>query len=224
MHDQMTFEPQNGLALGAVEKYMDQHYVHKHEHGVPATISKLAIELEWVSKEYHKTHHSGSTMRSPIVRGSPYTSMKYFDSTPRIFAERSLSGNIIIDNKKSKTLQCGQGSGKFSKHSVLVEKELKFHFDQSDMTWIVFVSEPTEFICSEHKLIEHNEISIPGQLPVYDPEHGDYFDLRAVSPMRRGMVRIAMVNNCTTGQNPQRMYCFIVVYCIIMLYYYYCDL
>jgi len=83
---QMNFEPSNGMTLGARETFLEQHYVHKHSHGNPFTISKLAIELEWVTEEYRNTK-TGSTIRTPIVRGSPYTTMKYFNATPRIFVE-----------------------------------------------------------------------------------------------------------------------------------------
>jgi len=180
---EMIYEEENGLELGAIEKFKPQHYVHRHQHGTPSTISKLAIELEWYAE-------GGASMRSPIVRGSPYTSMKYLETTPRIVAHRALSRihphKVEVDpveaNKEAKHLVCGQGEGVFSDEPVLVHRELKFVLDTSDITWLVFVSEPTTFECSETD---------------------DMFDLRATQPMRLGMVRVALANNCTTGQNPQ---------------------
>lgn len=213
----MNFEPKSGLVLGAAETFLPQHYVHKHEHGVPAIISKLAIELEWVSEDYHATK-KGSTIRTPIVRGSPYTTMKYFDATPRLFVERLLSGKIVVDNNEDGSVVAVCGSSEFGEYSAepfTVQKELKIQFDTSDMTWLVFVSEPTEFVCTNHVGVPNNVPSIPGVVQVEDVEAGAFFDMRATKPMHRGMVRVAMSNNCTTGQNPQRkLFCF--YFCTLM--------
>lgn len=54
----------------------------------------------------------------------------------------------------------------------------------------VFFSEPTEVICSSTALEQLSEIPA-------------YFELRATKPMAKGMVRIALVNNCTSGINPR---------------------
>lgn len=199
----MNFEPSNGMTLGATETFLTQHFVHKHEHGNPATISKLAIELEWVSEKYHETK-VGPTIRTPIVRGSPYTTMKYFKATPRIFVERQLIGKIVIDNDPNKTLECGVGFETYSKHPVLVKSEMKVQFDTSDMTWLIFVSEPMEFECSNNILQPDDVPSAPGVVTVRDTLRNSYFDMRATKAVRRGMLRIAMSNNCTMGQNPQR--------------------
>lgn len=214
----MNFQPDNGLALGAAEKFLDQHFVHKHSHGTPATISKLAIELEWVTHEHdhdetrgdseaHSTA-AGPSMRSPIVRGCPYTSMKYLDATPRVYVQRKLSGPVLIDSggsstSRTKTLTCGDGLGNYSEEPVLVQRELKVQFDTSDFTWLIFVSEPTEFVCSQHVHDSSYDPPIIPGLPIEnDPKMSSFFDLKATKPMHRGMVRVAMANNCTTGQNP----------------------
>ena len=187
----------------AVEKLMDQHFVHKHSQGKVYTISKLAIELEWVSEGQH-FNKSGQLFRSPIVRGSPYTTMKYFQTTPRLYAERALRGRIIVDNDETKPgLVCGKGRGVYSADPVLVHRELKFSFGTSDMTWLLFVSQPTHFECSGQEHDPSGDPYVePGRLPVIDFQTASYFDLRATGPMPRGMVRVAMSNNCTTGQNP----------------------
>lgn len=205
MCEQMNFEPKSGVVLGAVETFLPQHYVHKHEHGAPATISKLAIELEWVTEQY-RTKKTGSTIRTPIVRGSPYTSMKYFDATPRLFVERMLSGKIVVDNNPAgPSPVCGSSAlGTYTAAPFTVEKEVKIQFDTSDMTWLVFVSEPTEFVCTNFVAPPSYGPSIPGVPPVEDVEHSSFFDMKATKPMHKGMVRVAMSNNCTVGQNPQR--------------------
>lgn len=182
----MIYEPENGVTLGSVEKLNSQHYIHNF--GKPS-ISKLAIELEW---KLHK-NESESKMQVPLVRGSPYTSVKYLNITPRIYAERPLLGNIIVDEGyvESKILNCGYGLNNFTLEPVLVRHEMKFNLDISDQTWNVFVSEPTYFICST--------------IPFEDQTNfeNQYLDIKSVNPMKRGMVRLAMTNNCTTGKNPQ---------------------
>jgi hypothetical protein len=194
----MTHETANGVALGASETFLPQNLIHSQ--GSPA-ISKLAVELEWSTKEF-QDEVGGSAMRSPIVRGSPYTSMLYFNATPRIYSGRMLKRNVLIDQGEgNKNLVCGVGVGNYSSKPVLVERELKFELDTSDMTWLVFVSEPTEFVCSFFDGAKYMEsLNLPPGVVVDDPS---YFDLQAISPMKRGMVRVAMSNNCTTGQNVQ---------------------
>lgn len=206
----MTYEPMSGLSLGAVERFRPQHYVRSQ--GTPA-MGKLGVELEWISPRDHIANTSatqkyhGPTMRSPIVRGAPYTSMMYLQATPRVFVQRTLSGPMVVDNDPSIIVpDCGQGFGVFSETPVLVQSELRFHLDTSDATWLLFVSEPTEFICSTTAGTDAGggEPPPPGVVgPALPVEDGPAFELRAVSPMQRGMVRVAVANNCTTGQNPQ---------------------
>ena len=152
------------MSLGAVEPFHHQHHVHTSK-TVPRP-SKLAIELEWISNE-----NPNQKMRCPIVRGAPYTSVEYVYTTPRIFVEvayfyrilalkminfylqRAMKGEIIVDNNlMGPKLQCGSKLNHFSESPVLVEKELKISFDTSDMTWLIFVSEPTEFVCTNKVL------------------------------------------------------------------------
>jgi hypothetical protein len=195
----MTYELQNGLTLGAVEEFLPQHEVRSQ--GKPA-ITKLAIELEWISND---TSIDAPYMRSPIVRGAPYTTMIYSHASPRIYVERFSNKPLIIDGEKSgKTLECGTGHGVFSKESVVVNRELKVQFDTSDMTWLVFVSEPTEFVCSQMVVLNLDYDSHPGVVVPHDPAKCDFFELKSVRPMNIGIVRVAVANNCTTGQNAER--------------------
>jgi hypothetical protein len=72
---------------------------------------------------------------------------------------------------------------------------MRVSFVDSDMSWLVFVSEPTEFECA----------SWLSPATAYDPGNAVQviglggFDLRATKPMDKGMVRVVMGNNCTTG-------------------------
>lgn len=196
----MTYEPLNGVSLGAVEQFEPQHQVVDYP-----SMARLAIVLQWDSDtRLLNGGRGGPAMRSPIVRGSPYTTMEYVSATPRIFVQRALSGNPIIDNGDTKTLVCGSGSGMFSKKPILVKKEIQFTLALNDMTWVVYVSEPTEFTCSNYDIVPPSFNGPPGVLPPVSNEYS-YFDLRATRPLKKGVVRLALANNCTIGTNPQ--YC-----------------
>lgn len=192
----MNYELDNGATLGAVDTFDPQHTVHSQ--GSPS-ITKLAIELAWENKK------TRSSMRAPIVRGSPYTSMLYFHATPRILFDRHLKNRILIDNDPSKVLQCGEKEGVYSTKAVRAEREIRVEIDTSDMTWLIFLSEPLEFICSNFNVdldMQRRGIVLP---PGVVSDKKSYFELQATTPMELGMVRIAMANNCTSGQNPE--YC-----------------
>ena len=186
----MVYEPENGLTLGGVENFLIQHTVAKD---IPS-IGRLSIVLQWETEE-RKLSGKGSAMRTPIVRGSPYTTMEYINSSPRIVSERSIKYYPIIDG--TEILTCGTGI------AHLIKGELRIQFEKSDMTWLIFVSEPTEFICTNTTVIEQVNNLPPGVLPPKSDFKTLGFDLKAIKPMRKGVVRIALANNCTTGENAQ---------------------
>jgi hypothetical protein len=128
--------------------------------------------------------YKGSMMYSPIVKGTPYISMIYFDATPLIFGQRSLSADPIVDESSDnpQKLVCGQGNNTFSKTPVLVQREIRLQFAVSDMTWLVFVSEPTEFVCTT----ESNIVNPIHYKDVSTPPVVSNFILKATSPMKRG--------------------------------------
>lgn len=204
------FEPNDGLALGAVEN------VNKDQVVVPyRAFGRLSLTLEWpevadISGAHHIAPDKGR-MRSPIVRGCPYTTMEYTNLSPRITVQRALAAPIIVDGltgPDAPQLICGIGKGTFSENSVTVHRELRLQFETSDMTWLVFVSRPTEFTCSNTPMPapDPNAAPVPpGVIPTYpDGAPTALFDLRATSRMSpAGVVRVALVNNCTTGQSPQ---------------------
>lgn len=199
----MTYEAQNGVTIGAAEKFLTQHYIRSQ--GTPS-VTKLAVELEWMTADHRADPTTGSMMRSPIVRGSPYTSMIYDNATPRLYTERPLRSISIDKGLGGKELICGEGKGNFSVQSVEVTRELRFEFEEADMTWVLFLSEPMSFSCSQYDSRKDSwELPPlpPGVVPTIT--NPSYFDLVATKPVRQGMVRLAMVNNCTSGQN--RLYC-----------------
>lgn len=144
----------------------------------------------------------GPFMKTAIVRGSPYTSMEYKDSTPKVTVQRTITKMPVIDNDDENTLICGSGDGVFGEPKI-VQKEVRISFDVSDFTWLIFFSEPTEIVCSS----KPEPPAIFYGLGVPPPEnlpHGK-FELMATKAMKIGMVRVALANNCTTGGNPE--YC-----------------
>ena len=193
----MINEPDNGMVLGAVEEFQP----HQIAADKNLAIGRLSVVLQYQSEQFRNTR-TGPMMYTPIVRGSPYISMVYSEATPRIYVQRSISHDIVIDNDENgPKLKCGYGHNVFTQVPVLVKKEMKLQFEVSDMTWIVFVSEPTYFICANKFTVDEIQesgdavfVRSPGWEKAYP-----HFELRAVKPMVKGMVRIAMVNNCTTG-------------------------
>jgi hypothetical protein len=211
----MTHELENGFSLGARESYSVNHsfanpIVHPHKQ---PPFSKLAVELEWSNEEFRSksldTIEQASGFRVPIVRGSPYTSVLYFNSTPYLYAERILKGPIIIDQGK-KTVYCDSSEthdeASSSSTTFHVEKEMKMSFDISDITWMVFVSEPMDFTCESFQpppsYSDPSDFT-PGVVVPVNMENKPFLKVFATKPVNKGMVRVAMLNNCTTGQNPQ---------------------
>lgn len=195
----MTYELENGLTLGAAEVFHAQHEVLGDTSNA---IARLAIVLEWKSEAFKRTG-TGAHMSSPIVRGAPYTSMQYNLATPRLIAQRFASSGPVADEET--VIQCGEGVGVFGL-PVHVKREIRLQFDTSDMTWLVFVSEPMDFVCSNTVPPPRVGPELPpGVVPPPDASKEAHFELKAISPVRQGMVRVALGNNCTTGQNP--IYC-----------------
>jgi endo-1,3(4)-beta-glucanase len=198
MSVEMVFDPEDGFIMGGVESFDPQHKI-SYDEQFNVAIARLSIVLEWETKDSSNSKSSTDTaMRSPIVRGSAYTTMEYISTTPRLYIQRHLASLPVIDNNEKNTIECGNGKDKWSK-PFTVNKELKVHFVSGDATWLIFVSSPTEFVCSN--VISEQEIgSLPGVVP---PPSLDAFELRATRPIEKGVIRIALGNNCTTGINPK---------------------
>jgi hypothetical protein len=225
----MTHELENGFTLGAREKYISNHsfanpIVHPH-HQPP--FSKLAVELEWSNEEFRskslETIEQASGFRVPIVRGSPYTSVLYFNSTPYLYAERVLKGPIIIDQGK-KTVYCDPSQthedASLGTTVFHVEKEMKMSFDISDITWMIFLSEPMDFTCQSFQPPASTfdpATFTPGVVVPENMETKPFLKVFAMKPVNKGMVRVAMLNNCTTGQSAQcKYYSFSAVFVIFL--------
>ena len=177
-----NFEEENSLTLSAVEELKSQHEVVDE---VTRPVCRLNVRLEWEAK------NNFSRIQSLITRGSPYVDMQYFDASPRVFMQQqTMTFAPSIDGKSnmSNLLLCGNGIGNYSPAPVPVQNYIELEFHPSDMKWILFFSEPVHVICSN---FYGNDV----------PSSKSYFDLRTVKPLKRGMVRAVLVNNCTTGTN-----------------------
>lgn len=202
---EQAYEPENGLTIGSTEEFESQHRVSGDKSNVAA---RLAIVLEWESR-YYRTTLTGSKMSTPIVRGSPYTSMEYFDASPMVVSQRYAKTDPYVDPTNPRgpaKMVCGK-QGTFGP-PTLVQSEIMVHFDTSDMTWLIFLSEPTEFVCSNSPPVPIDPADAPpplppGVVPAHPVQGPPLFTLKATSKMIHGMVRVAMANNCTTGQNAQ---------------------
>jgi hypothetical protein len=187
---QMTFESRNGLTLGAVETMLRQPMLI-HDNSVPHGVARLSAVLEW------RDITSTATMHSAIVRGEPYMKMEYLNASPRIYMQRSLSKSKSIVVDSSVSLSCSDGHSR--SNPVTVQKELSVTFDTADATWLIFVSEPMEFVCTN---ILYDDSDLIDESQKDWQMNADWFELHTTKPVQHGMVRVAMVNNCTTGQNP----------------------
>ena len=200
----MTYEPENGLTLGSAEQFQAQHHVNSEN----AALARLAVTLEWDggASESNTGLESGPHMQADIVRGSPYLSMEYFHATPRIVSQRVLSAAPVVDaGLRDVPLVCGQGRGVFGP-PIAVQREIQLQFDTSDMTWLVFFSEPADVLCSVYVPPPSADPPVaPGIVQPADASKQPFFELKATNIMEHGMVRIALANNCSTGQN--RQYC-----------------
>jgi hypothetical protein len=198
---EMIYEPTYGFNIGANEEFIKGHEVASNKN---LAVARMAVTLQWKSESYD-ADETGPMMYSPIVRGAPYISMVYSDASPRMFMEHPLESDPVVDQGGWFTPKpkCGSTWGEYSK-PFTVHKELRLEFTVSDYTWILFVSEPTEFVCSSVPLSEKPPSKAQAKkLGLDDTMTAPYFDLKATKPMSKGMVRVAFANNCTHGKNPQ---------------------
>eukprot|EP00968_Pinguiococcus_pyrenoidosus_P016745 scaffold1627_cov238-Pinguiococcus_pyrenoidosus.AAC.11 len=172
---QLAYDERAALQIGSLEA-VEQQIVAASQ---PTT--ELALTLEWAS-----SFRAGAVMRTPIVRGMALVTMEYEMLTPLISAQMMLSGRPIVDGKvKMECVEESLSGATPNEQSVTVQSHVELHFRESDFTWLVFFSKPTPVQCS--------------QSPVGIGK--DFFRLEASDIMRSGVVRVALVNNCTTGSS-----------------------
>jgi hypothetical protein len=107
--------------------------------------------------------------------------MLYDNATPVLIAQHH--AHLIVtdaaDDTASNVIDCSVGA-------FMVKKELQLSFEASDMTWQLFVSQPVSFTCTNDN----------------DNSTDSLFQLRAEKPIVKGMIRLALGNNCTTAKRP----------------------
>jgi endoglucanase Acf2 len=175
----------NSLSLGSTE--IEQNYIVNPNEN----LSNLGVGFVW-----NKTTDGseGKSMATHIVRGMPYATMQYSGGAlPTIY---SFNGPAVSDAPiladGTKKMECGtKGSGG---KTFSVEKDLEMHFINSDFTWVVFFSRPVKVMC---EVAEGDEKTRDFQLSVVSYEAGE-------QPL---IVRLALVNQCTTGEGNIKAHC-----------------
>jgi len=179
-------------------------------------LSLLGVGLEWGAGS-NNSNSSSSIMSTNIVRGMPYVTMKYDASildgsqktVPTIYSYNGLGSDVQIDRTspfevsttESPKLVCGiEGTSKMG-NLVTVQSHLHLHTINSDFTWMVFFNKPVKVSCVTNKetdpkirdfkmtFIEHEVADAPG---------AEKIDL---------VVRIALLNQCTTGKATISQHC-----------------
>ncbi len=178
------FDWRHSLEIGSIEK-LTRHYVD-----IPGTLS---IDLVWYRPNGTDILSQGWSMRSPVVRGSPYVTMQYAGVKPYMMSHQELTG-IYADGKK---VRCSSVGSMF-----LARRELEIVFSgeySSDYTWLVFLSEPMKLKCTSDFVQEKVDGPTPGSPKVW--RSMPLFQLEAVEAPEKCVIRAALANNCTSGVN-----------------------
>lgn len=169
-HDALFVTAEEGLAAHTID-------------GVPG---KLGVSLIWSGDDGEHgtggTADAGTSMASPIVRGSPYATFEFRGVTPKLTWQHPLASEAVVDGMHP--VSCAGGE------VLRVEREIELNFATSDATWLVFFSAPTDVFCNST-----NVVSPFSQWPSTT--------LRVLQPMAGvGVVRAALVTSCASGKNP----------------------
>ncbi|KAG7369398.1 glycosyl hydrolase family 81 protein [Nitzschia inconspicua] len=168
----------------------------------------------------HPTTPTPPRMTTHIVRGMAYATMEYQGGVmPSLYSFNGLASDIRIDDDDDNnnnntttasgdnnnnsttttttttTLHCGTKK-KESGNKVLVQNHLHLHFVNSDFTWMVFFSRPVHVTCTTS---EGDEFIRDFQLDVVD-----IVDTDTDIPLT---VRVALLDQCTTGKSNIQQHC-----------------
>jgi len=131
-------------------------------------------------------------MSSSITKGMPYATMRYQQIRktgkagetilPTVVAEVPLGKNPLVDGKKE--VQCHSSNTE----PFRVEREIELFFEQSDFTWLVFVSEPVLMQCVVDDI---------GRMKLQTVEWAEEPETD-----RDLVIRIALLQLCSTGAEP----------------------
>ena len=208
---QMVFDKNNGMSLGTT---VDN--VKKGES--PATsyivdpdedISPLGVSLKW----------NHVNMKTHVVRGSPYGTVRFGkDDKNKSVLPVIIAGNrpksIMIDSDDDTStpnkMMCGSThKAPISKDGYSVKRELIIAMDESDFTWVVFFSKPVSVECYSDAM---PAVSKPGADPEIQfrlnvVEVNDEEDDDTNNNNDELVVRLALLNECTTGKGIIKAHC-----------------
>lgn len=117
--------------------------------------------------------------------------------THATYTQKEVTALIVDGERLSAASGCKNGT------SLHVAREVEIVFSggavSSDDTWLLFVSHPTEFLCSSWFAMERGEPPTPGAMGAL--QSMPRLRLEAAEPLSEGggVVRVAMVNTCSSG-------------------------
>ena len=184
---QMIFNANFGLTLGVDNKAGISSQYILDDVSQP---SELGVTLKWPAVNA-SVEGDSVFLRSPIVRGMPYSTMEYSAGLSPLVHSADLPMSPPVADSKTK-LTC---DGTITH----VQREVSIHFRSSDFTYLVFFSRPADVVC------ETFEGKPPPFVPGVVQPNSNHFTLSVVdnSTEQEPMVlRAAVGNNCTSGYNP----------------------
>ena len=173
-------------------------------------------------------------MSSTIVRGMPYITMSYEKSVattddgriivPTIAMEipmrmsstvgktGGMQQQVLVDGTTHTSLEChraGSSSSSGGKSEsvsfVNVEKDIEWHSEESDFTWILFVSRPVQIQCALSKEGHQTLQVVPPDANSGEADgEADCGSGKEETPL---VVRVALLNPCTSNTVNLDTYC-----------------
>uniref|UniRef100_A0A7S4AT85 glucan endo-1,3-beta-D-glucosidase n=1 Tax=Pseudo-nitzschia australis TaxID=44445 RepID=A0A7S4AT85_9STRA len=225
---QMVNDFTNSLCLGAVgfgttsssedgENQIDGSY-----RVTDGPLSHLGVGLEWgAENNSNSSSSSGNIMSTNIIRGMPYATMKYdtsFKTVPMIYSYHGMASDVQFDRttpfkpikSKSPKLVCGiEGTSKKG-NVVTVQSHLHLHMVNSDFTWMVFFNKPVGVSCETNQELDPNLHDFKMAILDSDNSENNTTDADgddAGTEKTDLIVRVAILNQCTTGHSTMPEHC-----------------
>eukprot|EP00668_Euglena_longa_P031501 GGOE01040718.1.p1 GENE.GGOE01040718.1~~GGOE01040718.1.p1 ORF type:complete len:977 (+),score=208.04 GGOE01040718.1:27-2957(+) len=134
---------------------------------------ELSASFQWRDGET-----SRAIMEMPIVRGSPYATMRYLEATPKVFVAQTLRSFHVDGTSQSCT------------GNVVHGHKFTLRFQDGDEEWQLYLPPKTHLTCRSG--VEGGFLSTI---------------LTIQEKAFTGYLRIALANNCTTGEVPPSPHC-----------------
>jgi len=196
---QMVSDYKNSITLGTSSLSSNSYGVDQAE-----PLSQLGVSLRWTEGGLGDVE-DGRFMKTSVVRGMAFATMVYAGGVlPTLYSYNAPASGIVLDGGDEddeynpQVLTCGvldDDDGNLSNTtSVWVNKEVKMHFRGSDFTWLLFFSQPVEIECG---------------ITDEDPQIAQFLmNVATLSlPSDPLYVRLAMVDQCTTGKSDIHQHC-----------------